>query len=44
MYYPEANRLVPTTVDLDSKTPAFKSVAVTVEPESVLGPAEGAPE
>jgi anaerobic selenocysteine-containing dehydrogenase len=44
MYYPEANRLVPTTVDPDSKTPAFKSVVVTVVPESVLGPAIGAPE
>src|SRR5262249_11499863 len=26
MYYPEANVLVPTTTDPDSKTPAFKSV------------------
>jgi molybdopterin-dependent oxidoreductase alpha subunit len=33
MYYPEANRLVPRHVDPLSKTPAFKSVAVTVEPE-----------
>ncbi len=30
MYYPEANVLVPTTVDPESKTPAFKSVLVTV--------------
>lgn len=30
MYYPEANVLVPTTVDPASKTPAFKSVLVTV--------------
>jgi anaerobic selenocysteine-containing dehydrogenase len=44
MYYPEANRLVPTTVDPESKTPAFKSVVITVEPESILGPANGAPE
>jgi hypothetical protein len=44
MYYPEANRLVPTTIDPDSKTPAFKSVVITVEPESVLGPVNGAPE
>lgn len=33
MYYPEANVLVPTTTDPDSKTPAFKSVAITLEPE-----------
>jgi len=32
MYYPEANVLVPTTVDPASKTPAFKSVLVTVAP------------
>jgi anaerobic selenocysteine-containing dehydrogenase len=36
MYYPEANALVPTTVDPESKTPAFKSVLITVEPESLL--------
>jgi molybdopterin-dependent oxidoreductase alpha subunit len=36
MYYPEANVLVPTTTDPDSKTPAFKSVLITVEPESLL--------
>ncbi len=30
MYFPEANVLVPTTVDPASKTPAFKSVLVTV--------------
>jgi len=30
MYYPEANVLVPATVDARSKTPAFKSIAVTV--------------
>ena len=30
MYYPEANVLVPTTTDPHSKTPAFKSVLVTV--------------
>ncbi len=33
MYYPEANVLVPTTLDPLSKTPAFKSVAVTVAAE-----------
>jgi anaerobic selenocysteine-containing dehydrogenase len=36
MYFPEANVLVPTTVDPASKTPAFKSVLVTV---SALEPA-----
>ena len=30
MYYPEANVLVPRTLDERSKTPAFKSVAVTL--------------
>jgi len=33
MYAPEANVLVPRTVDPESKTPAFKSVVVTIEPE-----------
>ncbi|MFO0968754.1 MAG: molybdopterin dinucleotide binding domain-containing protein [Gemmataceae bacterium] len=33
MYYPEANVLVPATVDPLSKTPAFKCVLVTIEPE-----------
>ncbi len=32
MYYPEANALVPTDVDPDSRTPAFKAVPVTIEP------------
>jgi len=36
MYYPEANILVPTDVDPESKTPAFKAVAVTIEPEGVV--------
>lgn len=31
MYYPEANVLIPRTVDPASKTPAFKSVAITIE-------------
>jgi len=31
MYFPEANVLVPATTDPDSKTPAFKSVVITVE-------------
>jgi molybdopterin-dependent oxidoreductase alpha subunit len=32
MYFPEANVLVSTAVDPQSKTPAFKSVLVTIEP------------
>ncbi len=32
MYYPEANELVPRTLDPRSKTPAFKAVVVTVTP------------
>lgn len=31
MYYPESNELIPRTVDPRSKTPAFKSVAITIE-------------
>jgi molybdopterin-dependent oxidoreductase alpha subunit len=34
MYYPEANVLVPTTVDPLSKTPAFKAVTVAVAAEA----------
>lgn len=34
MYYPEANELVPRKLDSRSKTPAFKSVAATIEPFS----------
>ena len=30
MYFPEANVLVPMTVDPESRTPAYKSVAITV--------------
>ena len=33
MYFPEANVLVPTTTDPLSKTPAFKAVPITVEPD-----------
>jgi molybdopterin-dependent oxidoreductase alpha subunit len=33
MYYPESNVLVPSSVDPLSKTPAFKSIAVTISPE-----------
>lgn len=32
MYYPEANVLVPRTLDPQSKTPAFKAVVVTIMP------------
>jgi anaerobic selenocysteine-containing dehydrogenase len=32
MYYPEANVLVPRTIDPQSKTPAFKAVTVTIRP------------
>lgn len=35
MYYPEANVLVSKAVDPRSKTPAFKSVLVTLEPAAV---------
>jgi molybdopterin-dependent oxidoreductase alpha subunit len=33
MYFPEANVLVPSTVDPRSRTPAFKAVSITLEPE-----------
>jgi molybdopterin-dependent oxidoreductase alpha subunit len=33
MYFPEANVLAPTTTDPASKTPAFKCILVTVEPD-----------
>ena len=36
MYFPEANVLVPNAVDPRSKTPAFKSVLVTLTSESDL--------
>jgi molybdopterin-dependent oxidoreductase alpha subunit len=36
MYYPEANVLVPRDVDPQSKTPAFKSIVITLEPEVSL--------
>ncbi len=38
MYYPEANRLIAKTTDPRSKTPAFKSVIVTIHPELDAGP------
>ena len=37
MYYPEANVLVPAHTDPRSKTPAFKAVPVTVEPDDGRG-------
>ena len=43
MYYPEANVLVPTTVDPLSKTPAFKAVLVTIAAENTL-PAHDEPQ
>lgn len=41
MYYPEANVLVPGNVDGESRTPAFKSVAVRVVRERSLEMARG---
>jgi anaerobic selenocysteine-containing dehydrogenase len=35
MYYPESNVLVPKAADPLSRTPAYKSVSVTVEPDLV---------
>src|SRR5262249_55980391 len=32
MYYPESNVLVPRTADPKSRTPAFKSIVIQVEP------------
>ena len=34
MYFPEANVLVPRSIDPISKTPSFKSLAVRIEPMS----------
>ncbi len=42
MYYPEANVLVPKTVDPDSKTPAFKCVLVTVSRDAVVAAPDAA--
>lgn len=36
MYYPECNVLVPKSADPRSKTPAFKSVLVTIESDSTV--------
>jgi anaerobic selenocysteine-containing dehydrogenase len=32
LYYPEANAIIPRTVDPMSRTPAFKSFVVTITP------------
>ncbi len=37
MYAPEANVIVPRDADPESRTPAFKSVAITIEPAAVAG-------
>jgi hypothetical protein len=43
MYYPEANVLVPRHVDRQSRTPAFKNVAVRVAPTALAaGPTAAA--
>ncbi len=41
MYFPEANVLVPTTTDPLSKTPAFKCLLITIEPEVLSKPPDG---
>ncbi len=41
MYLPEANVLVPHDVDPQSKTPAFKSIWLTVEAETPLAAGGG---
>ena len=35
MYYPEANVLIPHSVDPLSKTPAFKSIPIRIQPEQL---------
>jgi hypothetical protein len=45
MYYPESNVLVPKAADPLSRTPAYKSVAVTVVPDDAgVAPARLKPE
>ncbi len=36
MYYPEANVLIPRDIDVRSRTPAFKSAVVKIEPSKFL--------
>ena len=44
MYYPESNVLVPKAADPLSRTPAYKSIAVTIEPDlSAVGRMAPAP-
>ena len=43
MYYPEANVLVPRTIDPASKTPAFKGVRVRLKPVATAASASAAP-
>ena len=39
MYYPESNVLVPKAADPLSRTPAYKSIAVTIAPDDTVGSA-----
>jgi anaerobic selenocysteine-containing dehydrogenase len=41
MYYPESNVLVPKAADPLSRTPAYKSVAVTIGPDDAPAAARG---
>jgi anaerobic selenocysteine-containing dehydrogenase len=43
MYYPEANVLVPRHADPQSRTPAFKSIVITVQSEQSAVPGETLP-
>ena len=40
MYFPEANVLVPKTIDPQSRTPGFKSVLITVQAETAASATE----
>ncbi|MFM8987021.1 MAG: FdhF/YdeP family oxidoreductase [Planctomycetia bacterium] len=44
MYYPESNVLVPKAADPLSRTPAYKSIAVTVAPDAAAPAARPQPE
>jgi hypothetical protein len=39
MYYPESNVLVPKAADPLSRTPAYKSIAVTLAPDDAVATA-----
>jgi molybdopterin-dependent oxidoreductase alpha subunit len=41
MYYPESNVLVPKAADPLSRTPAYKSIAVALEPDDAARPVAG---